>query len=221
MLKKQKGEASVFILSIYIILILLVVCLYAMQTRLISHTRDDFDTGLLLSLLGTATINIDEYGKTGCRVIHETYSGDSDLLAAPENASCNDFYLEKAITTFRSLLQSNLTLDQNMKSGNSLIRSPVQIEEFKIYNVYEKNGENKVYEFIWKNNFWNCIEHIKNSLVPMPNDNNQEITETTLYVKIGFDIAVYPYFQDYQDEVLENSKIKRVYMIRTVTIPEN
>lgn len=219
-MNKQKGGASVFILSIYIIFLLLVVCFFSFQTRLLNHLRDDFDTGLLFSLLGTATINTDEYGLSGCRVLHETYTGDGSLLTAPDNASCSDYYLEKAISTFRSLLKGNLGLDDNMNSRNSLIRSQVLIEEFKIYNVYEVGSNKRIYEFSWNNGSWSCITHAINEVVLMPDGTGQEITDSILYAKIGFDIAIFPYFSAYQDNIPDDSKIVRVYLNRTVSIYE-
>ena len=89
--KKQKGSASVYILAVYVIVLLILLWLYTFQARLINAVRDTYDSGLLLSLLGAATIDIEEYGSTGQRVV------------APE----------AALQEFKSLFAANLELYEN------------------------------------------------------------------------------------------------------------
>lgn len=227
MTKKHKGAASVFILGIYSVIILMIVWLYAIQTRMINHVRDEFDNGLLMSLLGAATINVEEYGRSGQRVIHDTYKGDEDIFLAEANTSCLDEALEKAIFRFQQLMETNVEMNADGISYNTIVVGPVKIEEFKIFNVYSNNtGQSHIYEFTWKDGLWSQLTHEVDERVYVPGAGDRGhavalVEDTTVYAKISFSIALYPYFRGLAEHIPTEDKIVTVDMQRCVSIPKN
>lgn len=211
---KRKGGASVYILAVYAIVLIIIVWLYTFQTRLINYVRDDYDSGLVMSLLGAATINVEEYGRTGQRVIHGSGSPDS----------CPDEHLEAALHRLQSLLATNL-------SSWQIVISPVTLDEFKVYNVYEYRAENgaeerQIYECTWTNGSWSEVTHGVNEAVYVYGAGERGhaealVEDTTVYAKISFTIELYPYFPGFAEHIPEEKKTLSVSMQRSVSIPKN
>lgn len=224
---KKEGGASVYVLGVFIFVLLFVVYLCNLQTENMNSLQKDFDTGILISLLGSANINVEEYGRTGNRIIHETYSGDADIWGAAENALTQDEYLSETLILFQNLLQSNLGLNSSWQSNKTIVLSPVVIEEFKVFNVYENQdtGDKQIYEFTWVNGAWSVQIHGVNEKVYVAGSGDRgtaiiEVEDTTLYAHISFDITVLPYLSSVAAEQ-ENNRVIRVHMARNVSIPGN
>lgn len=229
--KKQEGGASVYMLGIYAILLLLLLGLYTIQIRVLNTIRDTYDSGLLLALIGTATVNVEEYGRTGQRVIHDTYTGTEDVFGAAENASCLDPFLEQALSQCLAQLRSNLELTELLESSNAVIKGPVTLEEFKIYNVYQNiledgTTERQIYEFIWSVGSWRVTVHAKDEKVYVAGAGEKgnelkKVEDTALYAKISFPVAVFPYFQGLTESVPEEMRVRSVSIQRSVSVPQN
>lgn len=219
--RKAKGGVSVYILGIYVSFFLIIVFVCTISEENISHIQKEFDTGILVSLLGSANINREEYGRSQNRVIHETYRGEEPVWNAAENADCQDEYLEKTLALFQNLLLSNLGLDSAGNSRKNVLLSPVAVEEFKVFNVYEEpeSGKKQIYEFTW-NGAWNVTVH-SNADVYVAGAGDKgtvrmKVEDTTLYAVIAFDINVFPYLPETGQE-----RSVRVRMSRSVSVPEN
>ena len=225
--RKEKGGASVYLLAGYLSEIILVVWIFEFHMQALRHIHNEFDTGLLAALLSSATINVEEYGSTGNRVIHETALVGENAWGTEENASPDDECLEAALLEFQSSLQSNLSLGTDGSSAKKAVLSPVSIEEFKVFNVYEheSTGDKQIYEFTWQNGIWSVLVHEVNETVYVAGAGDRgtgmaEVTDTTLYAKIGFQISVFPYYPQ-EERIAESDRQAKVYMKRCVSIPEN
>ncbi len=221
---KRKGGASVYVVSVFVLILSIIVWLYTFQTRTINAVRDELDSRLLVSLLGAATINVEEYGRTGQRVIHAAYTGEGDIFGAEENASYPDACLEGALKRLNNLLQTNLKLDGGGQGSRPVIASPVTLEEFKVLNVYDSGeGEQQVYEFIWNNGVWNEVTHGINEAVYVPGAGDRGhatalVEDTTVYAKISFAIELYPFFPGLAEHIPEEARTLSVSMERSVSI---
>lgn len=227
MRKKQKGGCDVYILGMYAVLLIVLVALYTLHVRTINFVRDEFDSGLLLALLGAATVNVEEYGRSGQTVIHSTYVGEEEILEAAENALCPDEYLDNALSKCKELLAANLKLDADRRSNQAVVTGPVVLEEFKIYNVYKNTlGEFRIYEFIWRDTGWSVLTHAVNEKVYAAGAGDRgeaeaPVENTTVYAKISFSVVTFPYFPDLTEEVPEPVKTIKAVMQRSVSVPQN
>lgn len=224
MKKKKKGGASTFVLSLYVVVLISLFICHSAHSRNLNLLRNNFDTGLLLSLLGASTINLEEYGATGNRVIHSICEED-DILNAPENMITDDEYVKGAFSTFERLLETNLGLDEQKVSANPHVIGPVEIEYFTIYNVYEDayTGGTRTYSMTYSDGEWSSYAFPLNTHIHLTDHagRDREVTATTLLAEIGFEIAVFPYFPGLQDLVPEEAKNLKVHMRRIVAMPEN
>lgn len=206
--KKQKGSASVYILAVYVIVLLILLWLYTFQARLINAVRDTYDSGLLLSLLGAATIDVGEYGSTGQRVVSP----------------------EAALQEFKSLFAANLELSADGQGTQAVVAGPVTIAEFRVFNVEETvteagSVEKQVREHVWQNGGWGEISHAVNEQVYTAGAGGRGhgaalVEDTGLYARITFTISLYPYFPGLAEHVPEAAKTKTVSMQRYVSIPK-
>lgn len=190
---KKRGGASVYILAVYVLVLLGVVWLYGSHLRTLQHIRNEFDTGLLAALLGTLTINTEEFGLSGNQVIHDTFSGE-EIWGAEENAAVLDGHLTGAVERFWHLLRINLGLTEEGNSQKTAVNGAVMVEEFKVFNLYKNTaGDRQIYEFTWENGSWSVLVHPVNEKVYVAGNGDrgtkrQEVTDTTIYAKIGFEV---------------------------------
>lgn len=213
------------ILSMFALLLIIITFLYLTHIRLLGYVRDEFDGGLLMSLLGAATVNVEEYGRSGQRVIHETYAGEGDGWDAPENADCPDTYLDVALLKAQKYLRENLNLSADGTSGKSVIDGRVVLEEFRVYNVYRDpdTEKSRIYEFIWRDGVWKKTEHAKGEAVYVSGAGDRgnkrtRVEDTTVYGKISFAVSVFPYLENMQGM---RGRTVQVTMERSVSVPEN
>ncbi len=221
---KQEGGAAVYVLAVYALVMILATFLCVTHLKTMAQVKNEFDTGLLLALLGSATINMDEYGRFGSRVIHESSTSAEGNIDAEEKAALPDSYLDNALAHLQKSLQTNLGMKQDGMVEETIVLGPIVLEEFKVFNVYEKDGEKQIYEFTWQGGAWSVMVHAVNENVYVAGAGERglnvvSVTDTTLYAKIGFDIRIFPYFS--KELKIEDAGNVRVYMSRSVSVPAN
>lgn len=140
--KRVKGR-STLILALFMLIFIMALCITTFRRSAIMTTAESMDDSLTVTLLGSAVINMAEYGRTGQYVIHEQlpdryvmklgkYNGgsnaelyiDSNEVGYFGNPSTSDefmvtdymqdSYLTNAYSKFIELLKENLELDDNM-----------------------------------------------------------------------------------------------------------
>lgn len=136
---RVKGLAMI-IYSIICIMLVVMIVATTYRRAMLSTQAEDIDIDITTSLLGSAIVNLGEYGRTGQVVIHDylpeiyvVYLNNYDGVAIyPPNESYlfntnpvyaeefsvspykRDKYLDDALTRFKELTIANMGLDDNM-----------------------------------------------------------------------------------------------------------
>ena len=221
MRKKQKGDCSIYILGCYILVLFMMIGVACFHKLSLQSVKENYDTGLLVSLFGAAIYNREEYGRSGQVVIYsKTEAEEGEVVFIPTQRDADDEWLDAALIRFKTLLPQNLMLSNEYESTYSFITSPIKIDEFRIYNVYESEDKStkKVFEYIYSENAWVQIEHAENEIVTIAGTERGEnppkrVNCTTVYAKISFDSKVFPFFTS-----MHENATKRVYMDRCVSV---
>lgn len=93
---KHRGEASLYIYGFIFMLIILVYCLFEFRLTMVNAAFNFCDDGLTSSLLGSALINLEEFGKSNQIVVKANDVWKTDSAD----------YITKTSLNFRSLLNS-------------------------------------------------------------------------------------------------------------------
>ena len=160
-MKKDKGaiEYSMSIILLMISVLLILFCFRIRSTRVEKAYLED---GLASANLAAAVIDTDIYGETEKLIISDT-SG--------------------AYGRFKKSLKTNLNLDDHYMPENTfLMENPVEILEFRVYNVDDDMVTCVVYD-----------EHgsrstESSSLSRTVTPDGTEVESTTIYSKIEFDV---------------------------------
>lgn len=148
---------------VYVLLFLIATVAFALQIReyisLKTHTED----ALAASNLASAVIDIQEYGINHNLIIK---------------------YPEQAYSIYQDSLKINMGLDNQWDDPTGLISSPVQVEQYIIYNV--RGAEVEVTSFGDGLNY-TAMETLGSATAP----NGQVIESTSVYSRISYQVDGY------------------------------
>ena len=160
-MKKDKGAIE-YSMSIILVMISVLLILFCFRIRSARVEKAYLEDGLASANLVAAVIDTDIYGETEKLIISDTNG---------------------AYERFKKSLKTNLNLDDGfMPEDTFLMENPVEILEFRIYNVDEDMVTCTVYD-----------EHgsrstESSSLSYTVTPDGTEVESTTIYSKIEFDV---------------------------------
>lgn len=176
-IKKKKDGIAVLPLCIVVIGFLMLLSNFMYRRQLIQINYENIDTALTDSLLAGGVINYSEFGRTGRVMIQ-----DGDEPSVWDGCFDNSYRL------FTECLKANLRLDDeyNAMTDNGIVGT-VSILEYRVYNYIENEDGFYITEIGLNNGQGYAISHNLNEPVYVnANDSVVEITETSVYGKIGF-----------------------------------
>ena len=176
-IKKKKDGVAVLPLCIVVIGFLVLLSNFMYRRQLVQINYENIDTALTDSLLAGAIINYSEFGRTGKVMIQ-----DGDEPSVWDSCFDNSYRL------FTECLKANLRLDEgyNAMTDNGIVGT-VSILEYRVYNYIENEDGFYITEIGLNNGQGYVISHNLNEPVYVSaNDSVVEITETSVYGKIGF-----------------------------------
>ncbi len=160
-MKKDKGAIE-YSLSVMLILIFVLIMLFCFRIRCVRVEKIQIEDALAVSNLAAAVIDTDRYGET-------------------EELIITDF--DGAYERYRQSLKTNLNLDENfIPHGQYLMKNPVKISEFHVYNVFS----DRVEHIVMDEHGSRSMETLSIHGVTTPN--GKQVESTTIYSKIEFDV---------------------------------
>lgn len=161
-LEKKRGAINAFVCLILTMTGLF--CLfYSNKKSLISEMQIKCEDALISSALGSALINVEEYGKNGSIVISD---------------------YNKCYSDFKACFDMNLKLDDMGNSAyTDFFASPVEVVDFRIYNVNEADGTITVLQ----GNGKSLISEYQTVLGSTYTPDGTLIENTSIYCRIEFD----------------------------------
>ena len=175
-MKKDKGAIE-YSMSIILLMISVLLILFCFRIRSARVEKAYLEDGLASANLAAVVIDTDIYGETEKLII-------SDTSGAYEH--------------FKKSLKTNLNLDDHYMPENTfLMENPVEILEFRVYNVDDDMVTCVVYdEYGLRSTESSSLSH---TVAP----DGTEVESTTIYSKIEFDVKG---FLDQRNRLtLENS----------------
>ena len=160
-MKKDKGAIE-YSMSIILLMISVLLILFCFRIRSARVEKAYLEDGLASANLAAAVVDTDIYGETEKLIISDTNG---------------------AYECFKKSLKTNLNLDDGFMPENTfLMENPVEILEFRVYNVDEDMVTCVVYD-----------EHGSRStessgLSHTVTPDGTEVESTTIYSKIEFDV---------------------------------
>ncbi len=169
--KKARGDASMFIITLVILLFFCLLLKATFDYKRIHITYDTVDDSIVSALTSACTFNVTSYGYSGQVVIYDApirveeeeiplpgatmpppLTPEEEAELAMQEALDNladtalyspagDKYLNKSYADFMAALKRNLKLDGSMESSLSGIEGPVTVNEFIVYNRFEEFDE--------------------------------------------------------------------------------
>lgn len=162
--KKRRGEIATFTL-VYLILFLLVIEAFALQTRQYLALKSDTEDALAASNLATAVVDIQEYG-----ISHNLIVADPD----------------SAYRIFQDTIRVNLNLTDTWMDSTGRISGPVTVEQYVVYNVRGQDVE--VHSYGPGVTYASVVTGGKGSLTA---PNGKIIESTSIYSRISYHVAGY------------------------------
>ena len=153
---KSRADMSTILYGLMGIITIIMIMIIIYRKQFISIAITNIDDGLTASVLGSAVINIDEYGKSGQMIIYndlpdkykvDVVGGDPDVVGIIADSEADflaiggvDFtsiekeqelaYLDGSYNKFIALLKANLGLDDNMvPTGENALLSSQYIDD--------------------------------------------------------------------------------------------
>ncbi len=160
-IKKDRGAIE-YSMSIILLMISVLLILFCFRIRSARVEKMYLEDGLASANLAAAVIDTDIYGETEKLIISDTNG---------------------AYECFKKALKTNLNLDDGFMAENTFfMENPVEILEFRIYNVDEDVVTCVVYdEYGSRSTETSSLSH---TVTP----DGTEVESTTIYSKIEFDV---------------------------------
>ena len=180
-IKKSKGELATFTM-VYVLLFFTATVAFALQIRQYISLKTYTEDALAASNLASAVIDIQEYG-----VNHNL------IIKDPAHA----------YSIYQDALKVNMGLNDHWEDPAGMISSPVQVEQYIVYNV--RGTEVEVASF-GENLNYSATETLGSATSP----NGRVIESTSVYSRISYQVAGYfgvmvPAVKDKLVDVVKNN----------------
>ena len=180
-IKKSKGELATFTM-VYVLLFFTATVAFALQIRQYISLKTYTEDALAASNLASAVIDIQEYG-----VNHNL------IIKDPAHA----------YSIYQDALKVNMGLNDHWEDPAGMISSPVQVEQYIVYNV--RGTEVEVTSF-GENLNYSATETLGSATSP----NGRVIESTSIYSRISYQVTGYfgvtvPAVKDKLVDVVKNN----------------
>lgn len=165
---KSKGDVSISVLSIFMLIIISLALMFAVFYRVIINRVQSVQDDVTLSNLAVyKNIDLDYLGKKGVLRISD---------------------VNGAFDTFKKHLQINMKLDSNLNGiGGSAADGQVVIDEFVIYNVEGNNVDIWTYS---SDTHMFTESYMDRSLSPVKTSDNSIVKNTSIHALIKFNTDI-------------------------------